>query len=88
MRAWATSTPEAAARAILNYRRGEPNFCEWYIHLGGFNHEKVLQVGHDVVQRAFQHRHHHTGFMSHFPLARALVERVRRGASGPQFMSW
>lgn len=82
-------TPEGAAHAILDYRRGEANWCEWYIHMAqGFNRDKLLEVGRKTIERAFRGRHHHRGFMAHYPQARALVEHVRRGGEGPVFASW
>jgi hypothetical protein len=81
-------TPQAAANAILHYRRGEPFLCEWYTHMAGFNREKLLDVGRKVLEHAFRSRHHHRGYMAHYPQARALVEHVRRGGEGPLFASW
>ncbi|MBI4294652.1 MAG: hypothetical protein HY669_00620 [Chloroflexi bacterium] len=82
-------TPEAAANAILHYKEGVGNWCDWYVHMAqGFNEQKLLQVGRRVIESAFHVRHHHQGYMAHYPLARALVERVREGKSGPMLASW
>ena len=82
-------TPEAAANALLHHRRGEPFACEWYVHMArGFDKKKLLEVGSEAVQRAFRSRHHHRGYMAHYPQARALVEHVRRGGEGPLLASW
>jgi len=81
-------TPAAAAGALLDYIRGEPDFCEYYTHMaGGWDREKLLKVGRDVVARAFSARHHHQGFMAHYPLARQLVQDELQG-QGPIFASW
>jgi hypothetical protein len=82
-------TPEAAARAILHHKRGEPNCCEYYIHLaGGFNEQKIIEAGKRALESAVRGRHHHYGYMAHYPQARALVEHVRAGGEGPLFASW
>jgi len=82
-------TPEGAARAILDHRLGRANYCEWYIHMArGGHRDRLLAVGKEVIARAFSGRRHHTGFMAHYPHARALVEAVRDGKEAPPFMSW
>ena len=82
-------TPEAAAHALLNYIQGEPCWCEWYLHMArGFDQVRLLEVGKSVVERAFRGRHGHTGYMAHYPQARALVDHVRAGGQGPIFASW
>ncbi len=83
-------TPEAAARALLMHKRGQPNWCEWYIHMTGYsaNDQKLVQVGRETIGRAVKHRKSHTGYMAHYPNARALVEHVRKGGQGPMFASW
>lgn len=82
-------TPEAAANALLDHKRGHPCFCEWFVHMAqSWDAGKVLEVGRKTILRAFQGRHHHYGYMAHYPQARALVEQVRRGGEGPVFASW
>ena len=82
-------TPEGAAGALLDHKRGYGHFCEYYIHLAqSWKEDKVLEVGRKVIERAFRGRHHHRGYMAHYPQARALVEHVRRGGEGPMFASW
>ena len=83
-------TPEAAAHAILHYLQGHPFYCEWYMHMAGGEKsaDRIRDLGTKVIERAFKERHHHQGFMAHYPAARALVEEVRGGGEGPVFMSW
>ena len=81
-------TPQAAANAILSHRQGFIHACEWYMHMAGRDRDP-LQVGRDVLNRAFKARRHHRGYMAHYPQARALVEAVRtKQTSGPVFSSW
>ena len=81
-------TPGAAAQALKAYKENVPNCCEWYVHMArGFNDDKLLDVGKHVVQRAFESRHHHRGYMAHYPMARKLVEEELAGR-GPVFASW
>jgi hypothetical protein len=54
----------------------------------GYNDEKVLQVGRETLNRSFQHRHHHYGYMAHYPQAKQLVDDVLAGGQGPIFASW
>lgn len=82
-------TPMSAAQAILNHINKRPCFCEWYVHMAqGYNAEKVLQVGTETLNRSFQRRHHHYGYMAHYPQAKALVNDVLAGGQGPIFASW
>lgn len=82
-------TPQSAAGALLAYIQEERFACEWYVHqAGGYNHEKLLQVGRQMVARSFRSRRHHKGYMAHYPQAKALVEHVRGGGEGPIFASW
>lgn len=82
-------TPRAAANAILEYKRGHAFYCEWYVHMaGGYNREKVLEVGREVIKQAIRTRKYHRGYMADYPTARALVEQVRRGGPDPLFASW
>lgn len=81
-------TPAAAANALRAYMQKQPCYCEWYVHMaGGFNEQKVLEVGRKVVERAFRSRHHHYGYMAHYPQARQLVQEELQG-HGPIFASW
>ena len=94
-------TPEAAAHAVLAHIRGEPCYCEWYYDWCGkvlarkavrpTQQEwdaQMLEVGRQAIERAFRGRHHHTGYMAHYPQARDLVDHVRAGGKGPIFASW
>ena len=82
-------TPNAAAGALLAYIEGQAFACEYYTLLaGGFSEAKLLEVGKEVIERAFRGRHHHRGYMAHYPTAKTLVEHVNGGGEGPQLASW
>jgi len=87
-------TPASAANAIHHYIAHLPYFCEWYTHMGGMykgewpSEAKLLEVGRATLERAFSGRHHHYGYMAHYPQAKALVEHVRAGGRGPELASW
>jgi hypothetical protein len=82
-------TPQAAAQAIHSHINKRPCFCEWYTHMAqGYNEEKAIKVGADTLDRAFKHRHHHLGYMAHYPQAAELVKEVLAGRDGPTFASW
>ena len=81
-------TPLAAANALKHYVLGQPFFCEWYVCLAdGYDRERVLEVGRQVVEAAFRSRHRHRGVMQHYPAARAIVAEALRGKH-PIFASW
>ena len=68
---------------------GRPSGCENYTHLaGGSGEAMLLQVGKQVIERAFRDRRHHRGYMAHYPTAKTLVEHVNGGGDGPQLASW
>lgn len=83
-------TPQRAADALLAYKRGEPFYCEWYIHMNRYRYDDagIIKVGQQVVKNAISRRHTHKGFMADYRLARRIVERVRQGEPGPEFASW
>ena len=83
-------SPGAAANAILHYIRGHAFFCEWYYHMAwkDQSRDNILDIGREVIGRAFSKRHHHQGFMADYATARAIVEDVRSGVEDPIFMSW
>lgn len=83
-------TPLGAANALLHYKRGEPFFCEWYIHINRYRYdaEGILRAGELVVKDAISRRHTHRGYMADYGQARAIVEHVRSGRPGPEFASW
>ena len=80
-------TPKAAANAIVTHIRGQGFWCEWYGHMasGGKN---ILDVGHDTLNGAFQHRRFHRGYMAEYKTARVMVEAERQGEADLKFMSW
>lgn len=81
-------TPRAAAHALLQFKRGRPFFCEWYTHMaGGFQNDRVLEVGRQVLERAIRGRHRHHGYMADYGQARRVVAAELAG-HGPVFASW
>jgi hypothetical protein len=81
-------TPEAAARAIQNYIKKEPCYCEWYMHMESISGKNLLDINARVIRDSFVNRHYHQGYMSDYGQARAIVERVRKGGESPIFASW
>ncbi len=80
-------TPLAAANAPKHHVLEQPFACEWYIHMAGWGREGLLAVNRSVVEMAFRRRHHHSGYIAHYPTARAIVaEALRRHP--PAFASW
>jgi hypothetical protein len=88
--------PLSAANALAHHINGLPYACEWYSHMcscrgkGYFHDATLLQIGADVVERAFKYRSHHKGYMAEFQRAIALVraERERSGCTGGMLASW
>jgi len=88
-------TPNSAANALLCYCLRKPFWCEWYHwraerRKGGEwpTDDEVLAEGVLVLQAAIQQRHHHKGYMAHYPTALALVRRSVAKEGDPLFASW
>lgn len=86
-------TPTAAANAIAHYKADEPYACEWYSHMassrgGMYDHDLLLEVGRFTLAKAFEWRHHHTGYMAHYPQAIALVRHALATTREPALASW
>ncbi len=80
-------TPKSAALAIQARQQGRGCACEWYIHMSGRG-RTLLEVGADTLDRAFQNRRHHRGYMAHYPHARELVEMESQHANPTMMSSW
>ena len=83
-------TPQSAANAIRHHIWGEPFYCEWYDHMahGSDDRKDLVSLGRWVAEKAYHNRHHHRGYMAHYPQAKAIVAHVRGGGDGPTFASW
>ena len=80
-------TPLDAASALKHHVLEQPFACEWYVHMAGWGCEGLLTVNREVIRGAFRHRHHHFGYMAHYPAARAIVAQALQGRH-PLFASW
>ena len=89
-------SPLVAANALAHHINGTSFPCEWYSHMcdcrgkGLFHDQTLVEVGRDVVEYAFQHRHRHKGPMAEYQQALALVmaERQAAGATAGMLASW
>ena len=88
-------SPKAAANAILFYKQGRPFWCEWYCHMAQFrqgeDRNKILkEIGKETIQRSYEYRHNHKGYMSEYRLAIALVKECIKSDFQPHmgFASW
>ena len=81
-------TPESAAMALLGHILERSTACEWYLYIQGLSGRPLLEVGREIVARSFKRRHSHRGYMAEYAVAKALVDRVRVGGSGPLFGCW
>ena len=90
-------TPDGAALALIQHKRGQPYHCEWYWAANGFEQGRqledefdrdLLDINRNVIKAAYERRHHHTGYMAEYARAKALVERQLAGGEGPMFASW
>jgi hypothetical protein len=85
-----------AANALAAYIDGETCACEWYSHMamcrgkGMFDREALLEIGKQVVERAFLNRHRHKGYMADFQRAIAQVkaELEREGCTSHMLAAW
>jgi hypothetical protein len=75
------ATPIHAASILQRAIQGDPDYCEWIDACYKCNPVKPVR---DSIHR----RHHHTGFMSSFKMARALVQHYLDNQREPMFASW
>lgn len=54
-------TPLAALQAINDYKKNQPNFCEWYLDIawkrGVLSDNDLLNINHNVIKAAIKFRH-------------------------------
>ncbi len=81
-------TPEAAANALLHFKRGQEFWCEWFMHMAGVGRKPMLQVAAETIRRAICQRRHHRGYMSSYKLALRIVRQRVATGRGPVFASW
>ena len=89
-------TPRSALKAVLAHRDGAAYPCEWYSHLAMcdgkdmFDREALLDANRAAIRQAFHSRQRHTGYMAHYPQAKALVDREIRdeGSTNGMLASW
>lgn len=81
-------TPEAAAGAILSFKRNQEHRCEWYMHMAAVGSKPILQVGAETLRRAIRFRRMHRSYMGSYELARKIVMRYKQTGESPLFMSW
>lgn len=74
-------TPTGAASCIADYKNGREDCCEYIMSC--YRSQPL-----PAIQDAIKGRHHHAGFMSHYPAAIAIVIRYVKRGDEPQFMSW
>lgn len=67
-------TPKAALRAILDYKKNKPNFCEWYLDIawkrGTKSDKDLLVINRNIIKASIKCRH-----CSDFRLALSVVDR-------------
>jgi hypothetical protein len=82
-------TPRSAANAILMHIQEKPFACEWYVTMArGYNDKMLILIGNGTLERTYQNRKYHTGYMANYLQAKALVMQVRKGGPDPVFASW
>ena len=80
--------PTAAANAIRSYAEGRVHACEWYLDMAAQTGKPLLQIGREVIARAFQRRHHHKGYMADYRTALFLVYNQASHGRSPVLQSW
>lgn len=67
-------TPLAALEAIKDYKKNQPNFCEWYLDIawkcGLKKDENLLDINHNIIRAAIKYRHNCS-----FKLALQVVDK-------------
>ncbi len=75
------ATPACAARILKDAREGRRNNCEW---IDACYKGDALSA----VQNSIRFRDEHTGYMSDFKRAQALVKRSIEDGREPELASW
>jgi hypothetical protein len=75
------ATPLTAARIGLDGLRGRQNYCEWIHSCYGGDASAALD-------RSIKGRHHHSGYMAEYKLARKLVDEYLETGRQPLLASW
>ena len=75
------ATPTRAAQIGLDGLQRKENWCE-YVYTC-FNKDARA-----CLQRAIMNRHHHSGFMAEYRLAKMLVDQAVEKGKEPIFASW
>ena len=75
------ATPTKAALILRDAKNRQENWCEWIYSC--YDRNALL-----AVQHAIRKRHLHTGYMSEYKLARALVDRALKDGAEPLLASW
>ena len=80
----------SAAGAVEAYLRGEPCYCEWYMHMSGAGKKDILAVGRDTLALAIRRRKWHKGYMAEYQRAIAQVkaELEREGVTSNMLAAW
>ncbi len=67
-------TPLAALEAIKDYKKNQPNFCEWYLDIawkrGLKKDEDLLDINHNIIRASIKYRHNCS-----FKLALQVVDK-------------
>ncbi len=75
------ATPTTAARILSDAKHRRENWCEWIYSCYG---RDPLPA----VQSSIRNRHHHSGYMAEYKLAKVLVDRAIQAGDEPLFASW
>ena len=81
-------TPEGAANALLLFKRGQENWCDWFLHMASVGRKRIRQVAVETLRRAIRGRAFHHGYMASYELALKIVRRRNATGTGPVFASW
>ncbi len=81
-------SPDGAANALLLFKRGQENWCEWYVHMASVGRKPILQVAAETLRRAVRGRGFHRSYMADYALALKIVQRRVATGVGPIFGSW
>ena len=94
--------PLGAAGCLLQFKRNEPNYCEWFYDYAckwrsreqaqrdkPFD-ETIKEVALRTIRKAISDRRYHSGMMASYPQARAIVFRKINKDVEPNegFASW
>lgn len=86
---WGYFTPSSALRAVLDHKKQQHNFCEWYYDIAikrdDTSDDAFMKINRDIIKLAsrFKNRHSYD-----YKCALVIVDSNLDGTRDDAFVSW